>query len=96
VPNASEIRREIERSVRRHKLESIVVDEQIVEVYSFLGPATHVYVDAALSSLGGQKLAISTGEPISAHLPWFVEKPWHQHSLLTRLRISVAYWVNLQ
>lgn len=91
-PSEAEISRALRRKLRFPQVEHIeYLPENDVEVSSFLDGITHAYVDALFFELGARRIDFMTGEERPYALPSFVSRPWHEHGILTRLRIRLGF-----
>ncbi|MBA2660873.1 MAG: hypothetical protein H0U74_01145 [Bradymonadaceae bacterium] len=91
APTEPEIRSALKALVRRPSIDAIEIDGQTVDVLSKLDGITDTYVNAVLAALGGVPIDLVTGQTRPLNLPSFVDRPWHHHSLLTRLKIRFGY-----
>ena len=95
-PTENEILADLGRRIASTRaVESIERHGSELKVSAMLDPVAYPYMMKILSEHGGALLHYGTGEPRSFELPEYVETPWVDLGIGTRIAIRVRFFLGL-
>ena len=92
LPDLEAVREEAHRRLgNTYGVENLVVEGQIVEVYSMLDPYTDPVMCAILQEMGGRAVG-SDGQLVVRSVPDWAHRPLHEMTWRERMAIAWPWW----